>query len=130
MINHGGHQGATHDATGNKSGERHSERRAEAQPSAGDPSGSLPPGVIWQIATQRGADGGPQLSIKCSQQVLTKKVTVDTHVVHEIGHVSALPGENHLRGGMINAGNGGAHLVAGANRLLGLSIDMLTSPKG
>ena len=36
-------------------------------------------------------------TIKRDQQIFNEKVSVDAHVVHELGHVRALPGEDHLR---------------------------------
>ena len=37
-------------------------------------------------------------TIKRDQQIFNEKDSVDAHVVHELGHVRALPGEDHLRG--------------------------------
>ena len=49
MVDHGGHQGATHDATGNEGRKRNPERCAEAQPAAGDTRGGLPPRVVQRL---------------------------------------------------------------------------------
>ena len=40
-------------------------------------------------------------------------VPVDAHVIHKVGDISALPGEDHFRG--IDAANRGAHLVTGSH---------------
>ena len=55
--------------------------------------------MIWQVTAERGAHRGPHLPIKGGLQVLVKKIPVDAHVIHEF----ALPGENHLSRGVINA---------------------------
>ena len=79
------------------------------------PVGGLPPRVVRQVTAERSADRGPQLSVESDQQILVKEVPIDAHVIHELGHVCALPGGDHLRGGLINAANRGAHLVAGSH---------------
>ena len=43
VVDHGGHQRATHDATGDEGREREPKRRAEAQTAASDSCGGLPP---------------------------------------------------------------------------------------
>ena len=101
VIDHGGDQRAAHDAAGNEGRKRGPERRSYAQPVADDARGGLPPGVIRQVATERGAHGGSQLPIKSSQQVVIKQVSVDVHVIHELGHVSTLPGEDHPSGSVM-----------------------------
>ena len=98
VVNHNGHQRATHDAAGDENRERDSMRRAEAKPAAGDTRSGLPPRLIRQVAAERGAHRGPQLSIKGGQQVLVKKIPIDAHVILELGHVRALPGEDHRWG--------------------------------
>ena len=79
------------------------------------PCGGLPPRVTRQVAAERSARRDPQLPIKRDQQIVVQEVTIDAHVIHELGHARALPGEDHLREGMINATNHGAHLVAGSH---------------
>ena len=83
--------------------------------------------MIQQATAEGGADGSAQLPIKGSEQVMVKEVTVDAHVVHELGHVSALPGEHHLSD---KAGDRRAHFVAGAHRFPGTRIDLLAKVKG
>ena len=34
---------------------------------------------------------------------MVEKIPVDAHVVHEPGHISALPGEHHFRGSVVDA---------------------------
>ena len=80
-------------------------------------TGGLPPRVIRQDAAERGAQGGSHLPIRGSKQVLIEQISVDAHVVHELGHVSELLGENRDGGGVFNADDRGAHLVAGSHRL-------------
>ena len=41
----------------------------------------------------------PQLPVEGDQQILVQHVPVDAHVIHELGHISAMPGEDHLGGG-------------------------------
>ena len=129
MTNHSGHQRATHDAAGNEGGKRGPKRRAEAQPAASDTRGGLPPRVIGQVAAERGAHIGSRLPIKGSEQVLVEKITVDAHVVHEHGHISALPGENHLGRSVIDADDRRVHLITGSHRLPGPYVDVLTRAK-
>ena len=90
VVDHGGHQGTAHDATGDECGERDAQRRTEASPP------QVTPVVVRQIAVERGADRGPQLSVKGDQQDLIQHVSVDAHVKHKLGDISALPGEDHL----------------------------------
>ena len=97
VVNHGGHQGAAHGATGDECGKRDPKRRAKAQPAAGDARGGLPPGVARQVPVERSADRGAQC------------------VIHKLGDTSALPGEDHLGGGVVNAANRRALLVTGSH---------------
>ena len=62
--------------------------------------------MIWQIAAERGAHGDSHLPVKGSQQIMIEQISVDAHVIHELGHVGALPGENHLGGGGRRGGGG------------------------
>ena len=48
-------------------------------------------------------------------RVLVQHVSVDAHVIHKLGDISALPGEDHLCGGVINAANRRARLVTGTH---------------
>ena len=57
-------------------------------------------------------------------------VPVDAHVKLELGHISALPGEDHLRGGVINTDDRGAHLVASTHRLPDTRVDVLARAEG
>ena len=93
VVDHGGH-----DATGDECGERDRQRRAEAQSAAGDARGGLPTGVVRQVSSERSADRGPQLSVKSDQRILVQHVSVDAHVIHKLGDISALPREDHLGG--------------------------------
>ena len=101
-----------------------------APPAAGDSRGGLPPEVIRQVAAERGAHGGSHLPIEGGKQVLIVQIPFDAHVIHELGHVSALPGEEHLSGSVINADDRKAHLVTGSHRLPGPQIDVLTGAEG
>ena len=81
MVDHGGHQGATHDAAGNEGREHDPKRLPKALTEARNcPSDA-------------------------TSKIFLEKVPVDAHVVHELGHVRALPGEDHLRKGMIDTAN-------------------------
>ena len=51
-------------------------------------------------------------------------------MIHELGHVSALPGEQHLSGGMIHARDGPVQLVASAHRHPSAGVDLLARTKG
>ena len=98
--------------------------RAKAESATRGPCGDLPP-------AEGGADGGAKLPIKGSQQVMIKDVAVNAHVVNELGHVSALPGEHHSGGGLVNARDRRAHFIAGTHRLPGgAGIDLLARAKG
>ena len=77
-----------------------------------------------------GADGGAELPIKGSQQVMIQDVSVDAHVVHGLGHVSPLPGEHHFSGGVVNARDGRAHFVTSAHRLPCACVDLLARATG
>ena len=66
-------------------------------------SGGLPPAVIQQVATKRGADGGAELPIKGSQQIMIQDVSIDTHVVLQLLHDGTLFGGHHVSGGVVNA---------------------------
>ena len=115
VADHGGHQGAAHDATGDESEERDPQRRAEAQSAAGDACGGLPPGVVRQVPVERGADRGPQLSVESDRRILLQHVSVDARVIQKLGHISALPGEDDLGGGVVNAANRRGHLITGSH---------------
>ena len=99
VVDHGGDQGAAHDAAGHEGGKRSPECRAKAQPAAGAARGGLPLRVVRQVAAERSADRGPQLSVESDQQILIQNVPVDAHVTHKLGDISALPGGDHLSGG-------------------------------
>ena len=60
--------------------------------------GGLPPRVIWQVATERRADRGAELPVQGSQQIVIQDVSIDAHVVHELGRVGTLFGEHHFSG--------------------------------
>ena len=98
VVDHGGDQEAAHDAAGHEGGKRDPKRWAEAQPAAGDAHGGLSTRVVWQVAAGRGAHGGSHLPVRGSQQIMIEQIPVDARVVHELGHVSTLPAEHHLRG--------------------------------
>ena len=115
VVDRGGHQRAAHDATGDEGRERNPKHRAEAQLAAGDTCGGLPPRVVQQVAAKRGAHRGPQLPVKRDKQILVKEVPIDAHVTHELGRVCTLLGADRLCGGVINAADRGAHLVAGSH---------------
>ena len=55
---------------------------------------------------------------------MIEQIPVDAHVTHELGHVSALPVEDHLSGGVINTDDRRAHLNAGSHRLPGTCVDV------
>ena len=86
--------------------------------------------MVWQVATERGAHRGAQLPVKGSQQVVVQDVAVDVHVVHRLGQVTTLPAEDHLRGGVVDADDRGAHFVASTHRFPGARIDVLTRAEG
>ena len=121
VVGHGGHQEAAHDAADHEGGMRGPKRRPDTQPAASDARGGLPPRVVRQVAAERGAHGGSHLPIKGSQQVLIEQVPFDAHV-------TALPGENHLGGSVINTDDRRAD---GAHRKLapGPRVDVLTEAK-
>ena len=106
----------THDAAGHKSGQGRANGRAKAETAASDPHGGLPPGVIRQVTAKRGADGDAQLPIEGSEQVVIQKVTIDAHVV-QFRHVSALPGEHHFSGSVVDARGRQAHFVTSTHRI-------------
>ena len=93
------------------------------------PRGGLPPGVIRKVTAERGAHRGAQLPIERSEQVVVQDITVDAHVVHELGYVSTLPGEHHLCA-VINAGDRRAHFVGSTHRFPGTRVDVLTGAEG
>ena len=66
-----GHEGAGHDAAGHEGGKAHADSRAWANASNDDPRGGLPPGVIHQVAAERGADGGAKMRVEGGSQVTT-----------------------------------------------------------
>ena len=72
----------------------------KAQPAASDTCGGLPPGVVPQVPVERGADRRPAAAIERDQQILMQHVPIVAHVIHELGDISALPGEDHLGGGV------------------------------
>ena len=129
VVDHGGDQGAAHVAAGHEGGKRDPMRRSEAQHAAGDARGGLPPRVIRQVAAERGARGGSHLPVNGSEQITIEQVTVDPHVIHDLGHVGALPGEDLLSGGVINTYDRRVHLIAGSHRLSGPCVDVLTGAK-
>ena len=47
------------------------------------------PGVVRQVVT----DGGAELPIKGSHQIVVQDISTDAHVVHEHGHVGTLSGQ-------------------------------------
>ena len=61
---------------------------------------------------------------------MVEHVAVDAHVVHELGHISTLPGEDHLSGGVVNTDDRGTYLIASSHRLAGPSIDVLARAEG
>ena len=122
MVDLGGGQGTTHDAAGLCQQDR-ANGLSKAETAARDPCGGLPPGVIRQVATERGADGGADFPTKGSPQIVVQDISMDAHVVHELRHVGTLSGEPHFSGGVVNAWNGPAHLVAGA------CVDLLMGAK-
>ena len=60
---------------------------------------------------------------------MTEQIPVGAYVIHELGHVGALPDADHLSGGEINTDDRRAHLIAGSHRLLGPRVDVLTAAK-
>ena len=116
VVNHGGHQRATHDVAADKGGKGRSKGSPQARTATRDPGG-LPQGVIQKVTAEGGARGGTDLPTKGGKQVVVQEVAVDAHVVHQLGYISALPGKHHLCGGVINASDRQAHLVAGPYRL-------------
>ena len=93
IFDHGGHQGASTRCDWRR------RRGAQSPALCGGPLHRLPPRVVRQVLAERGADGGPQLPVEGNQQILIQDVPIDAHVVHELGHVGTLPGEDHLCGG-------------------------------
>ena len=93
-----GDQRARHDAAGHEGRQGHTNGRAQAKAAASNPCGGLPSRVVGQLTTEGGADGGTKLPLKESQQVVLQDVPNEAHVVHDLGRVSTLPGEDHLHG--------------------------------
>ena len=54
--------------------------------------------MIREVNTEGGVHRGTQLPVKGGKQVVVQEVSIDAHVVYELGYVSTLPGEHHLRG--------------------------------
>ena len=61
---------------------------------------------------------------------MVQDITVDTHVVHEHGHVSALSGGHHFSWGVINADDCRAHFVTGTHQFPGARVDVLAGAEG
>ena len=91
VIHHGGHKGTRQDATRNKSRESHSDSGTQSQPPNCNTCGRLPPGVIREIARQRGGDRGTKLPIERGEEIMIQNVPIDAHVIQKLGNVSALP---------------------------------------
>ena len=86
--------------------------------------------MIRQVARQEVADGGTKLPIERGEQVVVQYVPIDAHMVHEFGDVSALPRQDELSGCVVHSVDGRAQIVAGAYRLPGPGVDLLTGAEG
>ena len=60
---------------------------------------------------------------------MIKQVSVDAHAIHDLGHVSTLPGEDHLSGSVINTDDHRTHLVTGSHRLQDRRLMCSREPK-
>ena len=86
---------------------------------------------VRQVTAERCAHRGPQLPIERGKQIFVKKIPLmRMWYTHELGHVCALPGEDHFRGGMIDAANRGARLVAGSHRFPRSGVDVFAKAEG
>ena len=74
MVHHGCHKGTRQDATRNEGRQSYSDSGAQTQTPNCDPCGRLPPGVIWEIASQRGSNGGTKLPVKRGKQIMIQDV--------------------------------------------------------
>ena len=61
---------------------------------------------------------------------MVQYVPIDAHVIHELGDISALPRQDEFGGCVVHSVDGRAQFVAGAYRLPGPGVDLLTGAKG
>ena len=78
----------------------------------------------------RVADGGAKLPVERGEQVVVQYVPIDAHVIHELGDISALPRQDEFGGCVVHSVDGRAQFVAGAYRLPGPGVDLLTGAEG
>ena len=86
--------------------------------------------MVRQVATQRVADGGAKLPVERGEQVVVQYVPINAHVIHELGDISALPRQDEFGRCVVHSVDGRAQFVAGAYRLPGPGVDLLTGAEG
>ena len=59
-------------------------------------------------------------------EIMVQEVAVDAHVIHELGYVSALSGEDHFHGDVIKTCDRRSHFVTSPHRLPNMRVDVLT----
>ena len=60
---------------------------------------------------------------------MVQAVSIDAHVIHELGHVGTLSGEHYFSGVVIKTDDRRAHLIAGTHRLSSACVDLLAEAK-
>ena len=80
-----------------------------------DASSRLLPGRVGEITSKGGFNGGAEVIVKAGERRRFDPISVDTHVVHKLGNVRALPCENKLGGSVINAYDSFAQLCGLVN---------------
>ena len=74
--------------------------------------------MVREVTTQRVADGGTKLPTERGEQIVVQNVSINAHMVHEFGDVSALSRQDEFGGCVVHSVDGRAQFVAGAARAL------------
>ena len=125
VVNHGGHQ--RRDTAGPINPGK-ATPMAVRRPRPPQATPVVPPGEVRQVPAERDADRGTQLPVEGGQQVVIQHVSVDAHMVRELGNVSALPGEHHLSRGVVHAREGRPQSQPRTDSQAG--VDLLAGAKG